>query len=507
MKSKLPQTQIQLTNNKSRCRYLLLTGGTGLVGQYLLKDFLIQDQRIAVIVRPSKKLSAVKRIEAIMQRWEHRLGRCLPRPVVLCGNINQTGLGLSDVDQRWVSEHCYGILHNAAVLQFAGQSKLDEPWFTNLGGTENVLAAAKKWGIRHFHYVSTSYVCGESDRVVKESELDMGQSFRNDYERSKYQAEQLVSQADYFDSKTIYRPAVIVGDSETGFTSTYHGMFLYLRIFATLVPAQKKDRNGIYQTPIQMPTSGDEPRNLVPVDWVSSVICHLVSTEAAHNRTYHLVPDECSTARQFIDACCEYFNSGGVEFVGPDQPLDAKSKFAQLFFENARVYEAYLTSDPIYDKSNVEKYAGHLQCPVIDAAMIGRFIKFGEDNRWGKKRLVSPKASVWFGQQLDRLSAITTRIFANLPNVDLTGGGEDRIEVGLNVLGRGGGQWTLVQNDSGEFSCRVGLPAVGQPTLQIESSRLESLVSEIEQLGQVTTGQPWDLLTEKIEAAITLSRA
>ena len=506
MKPKLPQTQSVLTNDKSRRPYLLLTGGTGLVGQYLLKDFLIQDQRIAVIVRPNKKLSEVQRIEEIMQRWEQRLDRRLPRPVVICGNINQPGLGLDDDDQRWVSEHCYGILHNAAILQFAGQSKLHEPWFTNLGGTENVLDAAKEWDIRHLHYVSTSYVCGKSDRIVKESELDVGQSFRNDYERSKYEAEKLVSQADHFDSKTIYRPAVIVGDSETGFTSTYHGMFLYLRIFATLVPLQQTDLNGIHQTPIQMPMNGDEPRNLVPVDWVSSVICHLVSTEAAHNRAYHLVPDECSTARQFIDACCEYFNSGGVEFVGPDQPLDAESKFAQLFFENARVYEAYLTSDPIFDKSNVEKYAGHLRCPAIDAAMIRRFIKFGEDNRWGKKRLASPKASVWFGQQLDRLSAITTKIFANLPNVDLNGGGGDRIEIGLDVLGRGGGQWTLTQNDCGDFSCRAGLPAIGLPTLQIDSSRLESLMIEIEQLGQVTTGQPWNLLTEKIEAAISLSR-
>lgn len=507
MKSKHSQTQNLLTHDKSSRPYLLLTGGSGLVGQYLLKDFLIHNQRIAVIVRPSKKLSAVQRIEAIMQRWELRLGRCLPRPVVLCGNINQAGLGLSAVDQQWVSEHCYGILHNAAVLQFAGPSKLHEPWFTNLGGTENVLSAAKDWDIRHLHYVSTSYVCGKSDRVVKESELDVGQTFRNDYERSKFQAEILVSQADHFDSKTIYRPAVIVGDSETGFTSTYHGMFLYLRIFATLVPVQQKDHDGIHQTPIKMPINGDEPRNLVPVDWVSGVICHLVSTEAAHNRTYHLVPDEYSTARQFIDACCDYFNSGGVEFVGADQPLDATSKFAQLFFENARVYEEYLTSDPIFDKSNVEKFAGHLHCPPIDAAMIQRFIQYGQENRWGKMRVASPEASVWFGQHLDRLSAITTKIFANLPHVDLAGDGEGRMEVGLNVLGRGGGQWTLTQNDDGEFSCRVGLPTVGQPTLQIKSSRLAALLDEIEQLGQVTTGQPWDLLTEKIEAAITLSRA
>lgn len=487
------------------------------MGQYLLKDFLAADCRIAVIVRPSKKLDQDKRIESIMQRWEAELKRCLPRPVVLGGNINQLSLGLSPQDQQWVADHCYGILHNAAILQFAGQSKLHEPWFTNLGGTENVLAFAKNVGIKHFHYVSTSYVCGKRKETIQEADLDVGQSFRNDYERSKYEAEKRVAQADHFDSKTIYRPAVIVGDSQTGFTSSYHGLFLYLRIFATLIPAQRTDDDGVHQTPIRLPIKGDEPRNLVPVDWVSQVIFHLVSTPAAHDRTFHLVPDECSTARQFIDACCEHFNSCGVEFVGDSSPRAKDSKFAEVFFENAKVYEQYLTTDPLFDKSNLEQWAGHLRCPKIDAAMIKRFIEFGQQNRWGKTRPVVPEAKIWFHQELSRLSAIATRIFADLPAVNRGATGSqnyDRrcIEVGLDILGQGGGQWTLVQNSTGRFECRPGLPTPGQPTLQIEASRLERLLHDIERfdpLGKVNKGRgpQWNLLTEQIEAAISRSQA
>jgi thioester reductase-like protein len=571
MNSTQPHDARGLPTQKLLRPYLLLTGGTGLVGQYLLKDFLSADQRIAVIVRPGKKLNESQRIESIMQRWERQLNRSLPRPVVLSGNINQPLLGLNKASQRWVADHCYGILHNAAVLQFAGRSKLHEPWFTNLGGTENVLAAGKTWGIRHFHYVSTAYVCGKRTQVVSESELDIEQEFRNDYERSKFEAEKLVADADHFDSKTIYRPAVIVGDSKTGFTSTYHGLFLYLRIFATLVPAQKTDPNGVHQTPIELPINGDEPRNLVPVDWVSEVIYHLVTTTAAHGRTYHLVPDQCSTARQFIDACCEHYNSGGVEFVGPEQSSSAattgnsnqappkqehstspKSEFAQLFFENARVYEQYLTTDPLFDKSNLERWAGHLRCPTIDAAMIQRFITFGEQNRWGKGRPKPPQVDRWFGQQLDQLSLIANRVFANLPSMDWAdedfaspraavpprdGGniddgliaskaisdaissdrkqtterpptGNSKIEVGLDISGQGGGQWTLMQNEEGRFGWRMGLPKVGQPTLKIESSRLARLLDEFDQMGHATKGkgQQWDLLTEQIEAAISLSR-
>ena len=65
-----------------------------------------------------------------------------------------------------------------------------------------------------------------------------------DYEKCKCQAEKLVH-ASNIESKTIYRPAVIVGDSKTGYTVTYHGLYLYLRLMATLVPQQKRKRNTV----------------------------------------------------------------------------------------------------------------------------------------------------------------------------------------------------------------------------------------------------------------------
>ena len=124
-------------------------------------------------------------------------------------------------------------------MKFHGASKQEEPWLTNCGGTENVLAFSKLSGVRHFHYVSTAYVCGERDDVVFENQLDENQKFRNDYERSKFESETMVHAADCFETTTVYRPGVIVGDSETGYTSMYHGLFLYLRLIAMLVPGTK----------------------------------------------------------------------------------------------------------------------------------------------------------------------------------------------------------------------------------------------------------------------------
>ena len=275
-------------------QYILLTGATGLVGRYLLRDLLLRKERVAVIARPSARLSARQRVEAIMQHWERELGSSLPRPLVIEGDICCADLGMSEEDSRWVSSNCRQVVHNAAILQFDATSRKDEPFRTNLGGTERVLEVTQRLGIPDFHYVSTAYVCGKATDTVFEDQLDVGQELRNDYEQSKFESEKLVRAATGFRNVTIFRPAVIIGDSETGYTSTYHGLFLYLRLISMLVPLQKPNAEGKRITPIQLPMSGNEPRNLVPVDWVASVIAHVICTPAAHGRTFHLTPQHCT---------------------------------------------------------------------------------------------------------------------------------------------------------------------------------------------------------------------
>ena len=311
--NKLPHRVSQIDK-----QYILLTGATGLVGRYLLRDLLLRKERVVVIARSTPRLDARQRVEAIMQHWEQELGISLPRPLVIEGDICAANLGMSQENAKWVSANCREIVHNAAILQFEAADREDEPFRTNLNGTKNVLEFASRLEIPDFHYVSTAYVCGKADDTVLEHQLDVGQELRNDYEQSKFEAEQLVRAATGFRNVTVFRPAVIIGDSETGYTSTYHGLFLYLRLISMLVPLQQPDENGKRATPIQLPMSGDEPRNLVPVDWVAAVIAHVVCTPAAHGRTFHLTPQKCTTASQVIDSCCNYFNSEGVVYAGDD---------------------------------------------------------------------------------------------------------------------------------------------------------------------------------------------
>lgn len=381
--------------------YVLLTGPTGLLGRYLIRDLLLAGRQVAVLARASRRETASQRIEAIMQMWDDQLGRPLPRPICLEGDICAEGLGLDDRSLHWVEEHCSTLLHGAASLIFHADGS-GEPFRSNVGGTGNMLELCRETGIRNLHYVSTAYVCGLRDDVAREDELDVGQGFRNAYEQSKLEAEVLVRQADFLDQLTVYRPTVISGDSRTGYTNTYHGLHLYLRLMAILVPQQELNELGRRFTPIRLPMTGDERRNVVPVDWVSEVITHLFQTPEAHGHTFHLAPGKCLTPRAIIDAGCSYFNSTGVEYVG-DKPVDPAtlSSFETKFLPSIGMYDNYEATDPTFDYTNLQSFAGHLPCPEIDESVLHQYIRFGEEDRWGKRR--QPKAAVElsFDEQLN----------------------------------------------------------------------------------------------------------
>ena len=143
-------------------RYCLLTGATGLLGRYLLRDLLLNDVPVAALVRAEQQHSAEQRLEAVHSYWERELQRTLPRPVCIEGEITHPDLGLSPVARDWVAEHCSSILHNAASLTFWGKDRTGEPWLSNLTGTENVLEFCRRAKIRDFHYISTAFVCGSA---------------------------------------------------------------------------------------------------------------------------------------------------------------------------------------------------------------------------------------------------------------------------------------------------------------------------------------------------------
>ena len=370
---------------------ILLTGGTGLLGRYLLRDLALAGRSVAVVVRRTRTQSAASRVESLYRTWEKRLGRELPRPVVLEGDLTQPQLGLLPEQVEWIKQNCDSVLHNAASLSFVSGSRDGEPWITNVGGTQNVLDLCQETGIDQFHHVSTAYVCGRRQGTVLETELNEGQELSNDYELSKIEAEQLIRSAEFLRQVTVYRPGIIVGDSESGFTTTFHGFYATLRLVHTIRKSSESDCFESGGTSARLNLNGDERKNLIPVDWVSEAITQIVVSPEHHGDTYHLTSDSPVTSRLILDvlnATCDL--NGTARFVGASTKIEHPTETEKLFYENMRVYEAYWRNDPVFDTTNTRKALPHTPCPVIDEDRLMMLAKSAIDLDFRWKDAVVP---------------------------------------------------------------------------------------------------------------------
>lgn len=374
--------------------FLAVTGATGLLGSYLVRDLLLAGRNLALIVRRDRKKSAETRVESLIRRWEETLDAELPRPVVLEGDLSRPQCGLSDEDRHWMHWNCSELLNNAASLSFRGEDRSGEPWLTNVTGTCNTIALAREVGIEHFHHVSTAYVCGLRTGTALEDEIDVGQAFGNDYETSKCEAEKMVRAAG-FSSATVYRPSIIVGDSQTGYTSTYHGFFAGLRLGHTLLTRVVK---GSTSGPALLGLLGvnqADHKNFVPVDWVSEVITHAIGTPAARGRTFHVThpnPLSMHTVGRVIQEAVETYSAA----ASPDDPdLCDERWFADNLRTQLDVYHSYFRNDPVFDRRNTEEIAGHIPCPPLDDATLLRMSQFAIDCDFGRRqgRPTVPSAS------------------------------------------------------------------------------------------------------------------
>ncbi|MBX7073938.1 MAG: SDR family oxidoreductase [Pirellulales bacterium] len=367
--------------------HLLLTGATGLIGEYLLAGLLQKNVPLAVLTRAKDGDSPANRIEELLLRWEQTLGKPLPRPVVLAGETNRPGLGLSDEDLRWVTQHCNRILHNAASVQFQGSDHAQDPWLSNLTGTQCLLGMCAELGIRDLHYVSTAYVCGNRTGRIYEQELNCGQVLRNDYESSKFAAENLVRNAPFLGQRTIYRPGIVVGDSLTAYTSTYRGVYSYLQFTCAMARNADRDAQGRWHHPVRLNLTGQEFRSLVTVDYVADVILRVLESPASHGQTFHITPAEPTTSQEIETALARHCNYHGVEFVGrPPIPPASMNASEELFYSAVAAYQPYWEGDPVFDQTNTAQVMQGAACPRVDAAMLLRLFEFAARHNFGKRR-------------------------------------------------------------------------------------------------------------------------
>jgi thioester reductase-like protein len=464
--------------------YRLLTGATGLLGRYLLRDLLLRDPQVAVLVRPSRRETAEQRVDGILAHWENEWGRSLPRPVILTGDVAQPLLGLGEADLKWLKRNCESILHSAASLTFYEEK--GEPWRTNVEGVRNVLQLCRETDIRVLEQVSSAYVSGLRTDRVYESELDVGQEFGNDYEKSKIQAEKLVRDDDFLQAYTVFRPSIIVGDSKNGYTSTFHGFYSPLRVAAALFTSTGIDEALDVDYLKLLGLTGAERKNYVPVDWVSDAMVSILDRRAPQNETYTLATEYPVSAERMKavferavhrhrDRIVEYVDSrmgAGASTGGRAAKMSGLGTelFEKAYIEQFAVYRSYWRDDPPFDCSNTRAVLPDLPCPEITDDVLLLLCQYALDANFGfpPPRYDPPTFCVrdWICERGKSYEGNGAAISSNAAVPSL---------LGITVTGPGGGCWTIHDNGHGPFSYSEGRNSVATEA-RMTSSTFRDLV-------------------------------
>lgn len=222
------------------------------------------------------------------------------------GDITQLDLGLRRAEVEEARALTTVLFHLAAVYDLG--VKRDTAMRVNMEGTRNVNNFAETLpNLRRYHYVSTCYVAGQRTGVILETELKHNAGFRNFYEETKYLAELEVEALKARLPVTIHRPSVVCGDSKTGETAKYDGIY-YLIQYLRLQPDLLSLINiGNHKVRL----------NLVPVDFVVEGIAALAEDEAAIGATVQLADPHPLTTYELFEAIARVLAGRGSRIKAP----------------------------------------------------------------------------------------------------------------------------------------------------------------------------------------------
>ncbi|RQG98057.1 SDR family oxidoreductase [Natrarchaeobius chitinivorans] len=331
---------------------VFFTGFPGFLGSALLERVLARgDGPVACLVQPPYLETARRRAREITEEAASGTRADADREDAIRlyeGDITDPDLGLDDAGGL---ESIREVYHLAAVYDLGVERELAEA--VNVRGTEHVLEFATDRDVERFHYVSTCYVSGRYDGVFTEAHLREGQSFNNHYEETKFRAEVAVRERMAAGMPaTVYRPAIVVGDSRTGETDKYDGPYYLLQSILA--------QPSWLSATVSVPGSSDAELNVVPRDFVVDAIAYLSGRESSVGEVYQLCDPSPPSVPRFVDALVDATGHRCVTLTIP-KPL-ARTLLDRL--EGTRVSVEPATIDYL---DHPTRYA----CPATRQALSG----------------------------------------------------------------------------------------------------------------------------------------
>jgi nucleoside-diphosphate-sugar epimerase len=203
---------------------------------------------------------------------------------------------------------------------------------------------------------------------VLEDDLAAGQAFKNFYESTKFAAEVLVRASMDEIPTTVYRPAIVVGDSQTGETQKFDGPYYLLRSMS--------GRRG----PLLQVGRGDATFNVVPVDFVVAAIAAGSRDREAVGHTLHLVDPEPVSSHELARLLALEYAGREPKIPLPPGVVDRSLKYApirKLFGGTPRESIAYLNHPVRFDAAQAAEVLGRngLRCPRFQE-YVGAMVAF-----------------------------------------------------------------------------------------------------------------------------------
>jgi thioester reductase-like protein len=339
---------------------VLLTGATGFLGMELIARWLEDETGpdIFVAVRARDADGARERVEELLGRLYDDPPTAAARLRPVPAELTRPELGLTARDRADLVANVGRIVHCAASISFT--LPLDEARAINVGGTREVLALACELPrLERVVHVSTAYVAGRSQGPFREVDLARGQAFRNTYEQSKHEAEELIATTGGLPLVTV-RPSIVVGESDSGWTSAFNVIYWPLQAFA----------RGLFR---ELPADPHGLVDLVPVDHVIDVLDAATFTAGASGTYAPVAGSRAMSVAELIGLTCRLMDREPPLLVPPSHLPDD---------HHAAVFAPYFDVASVFGDERARTLLG--RGAPAPADYFEALLEYGARTRWGK---------------------------------------------------------------------------------------------------------------------------
>ena len=260
-----------------------VTGGTGFIGRFLVGKLLERgDVTVHVLVRPGSG----QRFEQLCARHPSAAGRL--RPVT--GDLAQPRLGLTDADVERLRGRVGHFFHVGAIYDMEASPVSQQA--ANVDGTRHAVQCAEALQAGGFHHVSSIAVAGMYDGTFSEDMFEEAGELPHPYFQTKHDSEAVVRRECKVPWR-VYRPASVVGHSQTGEIDKIDGPYYAFKLLQRI-------RRLL---PQWFPLIGLESGkfNIVPVDYVVAAMDYLAHADGLDGECFHLVNPEHYSSGEMLN--------------------------------------------------------------------------------------------------------------------------------------------------------------------------------------------------------------